>query len=415
MTKVNFKWSSDDDEEGKLTTYELITKAELDKIQEAYKAEHDGSQIPVESLCKIEDKTWANYQELPEDLQKGQLMDNYSGLEPCIDSMFHCSSSCQTTYLKIPTDQIKELEGFDSVEGELEPDMYYEGSTRSMADEFIVKLFKADLKAMHGIEFTDDYGRYVNRSDEYMLNSVVPFYYWFERYESEYLQVTPKGNENPKKEGWYEDGGGTLSEDEIVQSGKQYYTLHRFKVVPRFLNRNFNLVKEYEEKFIPSGGPARTKFGEFLRCCQRVCYRYMNDGDNAIGMDAAQISYCNLDAIIDDISSLVEDESKKEDLNLFWKDYIYYRFAENLPGGPGRVDSYFTELHCSDAYDFKNQFDILCNESDGDAAMHAFALEVALCKWKERDPDIFSEDNDVDSREYLSGEWYARHSSNYDY
>lgn len=352
------------------------------------------------SLCKLEETTDRNYQELPDKLKGEKLLDGYCGIDPCIDALFpYKRYSYVSGYLQIRTKNIKNLEEFDELEGEeLEDYMYIKVESIKLPHSFLVPLFKADMKSEFNIEFDDDCGN-VNEVDEYVLNNVVPFNFIMDTMDTEYIKADAK--ENPKEEDLYEadESGYKWTDDTTVVADKQYYKLHEYKVIPRFLFNHAKDVEEEEREYVPQGGRAKTVFGEFLRCCQYVCYRYINDGDNAVSMDAATISYANLAAIIDKISELIGNDKYADDLQLFVDDYLEYKsmFNKDRPRGTVRIDN---------EWNFKNDICILCNECEGDAALTAFSLEAALCSWKERDPDIFSEANDVDSREYLGGEWY---------
>lgn len=154
-----------------------------------------------------------------------------------------------------------------------------------------------------------------------------------------------------------------------------------YGMVQKAMEGTEDKVREYEEKYIPGYGPANTKFGELLRACQRIKYRYFNDGDRCNWIfDGNILSYVNLAEML---YHWVQDESEE-----------YKFFIDKLAE---------LEKHPIDPYNINGMFYEQC---DGDYSVMLVArVEIALVETKEKFPDFMDYENKIDSRDYQD-HWY---------
>lgn len=140
---------------------------------------------------------------------------------------------------------------------------------------------------------------------------------------------------------------------------------------------NKDLIEEYSSKYIPDSGKASTKFGELLRACQRVVYRYFNDGDMCSNVTDGNIfSYVN-------IPTMIEWMSESE----------YKAFVDNF----NKVRTFGVYNDCEEPSEFVS---LLLEGFDEDYNIRVVvAIESALALTKKDNPEFMNESNpEFDSR-----------------
>jgi len=156
------------------------------------------------------------------------------------------------------------------------------------------------------------------------------------------------------------------------------------------------------QKLIPGGGMCDTKLGEMLRACQRVIYRFFNDGDTALSVfECNTIDYANLLTMIDEWFTLDQFETIKNAYIKMKGDEEYRKLNRYGLFTESRLMEAETDEQKSDSLRQITRYMYDCG-CEGAAVHCAIEMGILLVQCYLDNPEFLNEDNNFDSRVYHS-------------